>query len=636
MYNTEVRAFYNDDGIYIAAKNYQPVETLVARLSARDARVRRDAFAVSIDPSGSGLYGYNMRVHLGGSISDGTILPERQMSRDWDGPWRSSTQESDDGWSTEIFIPWSMMPLPAASNNNRQIGIYFERTIAHLNETWSWPALPETSPQHLSAYAKIQVEGVSPRPNVIYYPYASTSYNNLNGATDTRIGTDIYWRPNSNTQISATINPDFGTVESDNIVVNLGAFETFFSEKRSFFLEGNEIFTAHPRAAGGQSPLTLLNSRRIGAAATFDIPSGFSYLPTERNRPSDLIGAAKATGQLGALRYGLMAASENDTALRGFNSDNQPMVINSNGKDFLVGRLLYEDTRGGGRRGIGWMGTRLTHLDKTANVNAIDLHYFSVDSLWTLDSQFIQSNVNGVTGYGMLADITFRPGQGIQHHLTSQYLDENIDLNDIGYMRRNGEMSLDYAFTVNRSGLQHYRTLESTFRLQNQWNTAGRLVRAGISFDREYTYYNNTTLALDISYRPPRVDDRASRGNGSFRIPSSVAAQARWQGDRSRPLSFLVAVGNNQEDLKRSNIGLTTGIVWQPDDKFFFEKELSYNDRNSLLVRSAPGYMTAFRAIEWSARLNANYFLTSRQQFRMSMQWSAVKAKEDKHYSIDQ
>jgi hypothetical protein len=636
VYRTEIRAFYNDDGIYIAAINHQPADTLVARLSARDAMVRRDTFGVSIDPSGSGLYGYNMRVHLGGSISDRTILPERQMSREWDGPWHSATQDIDGGWSTEMFIPWSMMSLPAADGQSRQIGLYFERTVAHLNQNWSWPALPNTAPQHLSAYAKFQIQDVSPRSQIILYPYASSSYDNVTGRLENRIGTDIYWRPNSNTQISATFNPDFGTVESDNIVVNLGAFETFNSEKRTFFLEGNEIFNAHPRSTGGRTPLTMLNTRRIGAAADYNFPSGFRYSATERNRPTNLLGAAKATGQLGALRYGVMVAAEDDSSLRGKTADGQVLTVNAKGNDFLVGRLLYENTTGGGRRSMGWMGTHLSHPDRNATANGIDAHYFSSNGKWELDGQLLHSNVNDVTGMGLLADVNFNPSQGITHSVTGTYLDTELDLNDSGFMRRNDEISLDYAFSISRSGFEKYRTRETGIRLVNQWNTSGRPVQIGVFSNQEYTFYDNSTLAFDLRYFSPQVDDRSSRGNGEFRIPSRMAASASWRSDRSRPVSFMFELGNSQEDLKRSNIGSKVGIVWQPIDRLFLENEISYNDRESLLVRGTPGTMTAFSADEWSTRLNASYFITSRQQFRLSMQWTGVKAHEDKHYRINQ
>ena len=83
------------------------------------------------------------------------------------------------------------------------------------------------------------------------------------GDNSQKIGADLFWRPSTNFQATAALKPDFGSVESDDVVVNLGAFETFFPEKRLFFQEGIEVFTATPRAEGG-NPTTLLNTRRIG------------------------------------------------------------------------------------------------------------------------------------------------------------------------------------------------------------------------------------------------------------------------------------------------------------------------------------------------------------------------------------
>ena len=228
---TDTRIFYNDTGIYVGVMNYQPADTLVARMSSRDDGVQRDGFVLSIDTSGQGLYGYFLRINLGGTLSDGTILPEKQIARDWDGPWDAVTQELDNGWSTEMFIPWGMMQLPD-SGEVRQIGIYTERMMTSRNETWSWPALPSTNPEYLSAFQKFELSGINPRTQFTFYPYASATHNNITGETKYRTGADLYWRPNSNTQLSATINPDFGTVESDEVVVNLTAFETFFSDCR--------------------------------------------------------------------------------------------------------------------------------------------------------------------------------------------------------------------------------------------------------------------------------------------------------------------------------------------------------------------------------------------------------------------
>ncbi|WP_339859070.1 DUF5916 domain-containing protein [Pseudohongiella acticola] len=633
---TDSRIFYNDRGIYVGVMNFQPPETLVARMSSRDDGVQRDGYVISVDASGEGLYGYYMRINLGGTMSDGTILPEKQISRDWDGPWQAVTQELDNGWSAEIFIPWSMMALPDAGDT-RQIGIYTERMLASENETWSWPALPNTNPEYLSAFQKFELQGVTPSTQFTFYPYASATYNNITGDSEGRVGADVYWRPNSNTQLSATLNPDFGTVESDDIVVNLGAFETFFSEKRTFFLEGQEVFTASPRASGGPfGPTTVLNTRRIGAAPDFDIPAGVETRTTERNTPTELLGAVKITGSQGNWRYGSLLASEDDTVIRGTAADGSRVNVQAQGRDFAIGRLLYEDTSGGGRRGIGWIGTRLQHADRDATVNGVDVAWFSRDTRWVFDGQLLHSDVDDETGKGGFFDLNYRPSRGIDHSITGTFLDDKLNINDVGYVQRNDHYVLDYRLSVTESGLTRYRSRQRSMSVINQWNGDGRPVRLGLFFGQNVTYQNNTSLNLNFRYFPPRVDDRLSRGNGTFKIPHRVAYDFTWRSDRSLPLSYSVGISNSEEDLGSNNINYSLGLEWQPNDRFSTGLEVDYRVRDSWLVHQGDNRLTAFTAVGWFPELNASYFINARQQFRVSMQWTGIKAQEDEFYLIDQ
>lgn len=633
---TETRMFYNDRGIYVGVMNYQPADTLIARLSARDDGVQRDGYVISIDASGDGLYGYFLRVNLGGTLSDGTILPEKQISRDWDGPWQAFTQELEDGWSAEYFIPWSMMSLPD-SGEVREIGIYTERMYAANNETWSWPALPNTNPEYLSAFQKFELHNIEPSTQFTFYPYASTTHDNLSGETEGRVGADVYWRPNSNTQLSATLNPDFGTVESDDIVVNLSAFETFFSEKRTFFLEGQDVFTTSPRHSGGPfGPTTALNTRRIGGAPIFDIPAGVQTNTVQRNTPTELLGAVKVTGTQGNWRYGSLLASEDDTVIRGTAADGSRVNVEAQGRDFAVGRLVYEDTSGGGRRGIGWIGTRMQHPNRDATVNGIDLSYFSRDTRWGFDGQLLHSDVDDVTGQGGFFDLNYRPARGVQHTFTGTFLDDKLNINDVGYVQRNDHYMLDYRLSVTESGLERYRTRQRTMNVINQWNGDGRPVRLGLFAGQNVTYHNNTQLNLNLRYFPPRVDDRLSRGNGSYKIPHRWAYDFTWRSDGSKPLSYEFGIGNAQEDLGDNNITYSAEVEWQPNDKFATSLSVDYRDREAWLVHQGDDRMTAFRATEWAPRWDISYFLNARQQFRMSAQWTGIKAQEDRFYRIEQ
>jgi len=131
-YETHIRFFYTEEGIYVGAINFQPSDTLIARMTTRDTQLDRDGFVVGVDASGEGLYGYFLRINLGDSMTDASLLPERTMNMQWDGAWNGRTQALDNGWSVEYFIPWSMMPLPQVQSV-RQIGLYFERQVGHLN-----------------------------------------------------------------------------------------------------------------------------------------------------------------------------------------------------------------------------------------------------------------------------------------------------------------------------------------------------------------------------------------------------------------------------------------------------------------------------------------------------------------------
>ena len=248
-YSTKIRIFSDNKGLYVSADMEQPKETLVERLTTRDESVNSDTFYVMIDTSGEGLYGYNFGLSLGGSKQDGKIAPERVMSFEWDAPWIGETAVTDSGWSAEMFLPWSAMSMPGAEDD-RRIGLLTGRKVAHLDELWGWPELPFSKPRFISGFSPASLEGVNPRQQWEVYPYVSATSDEISNEADGRGGIDVAWRPSSNLQLTATVNPDFGSVESDDVVVNLTAYETFFPEKRLFFLEGNEVFvTTEPGLA---------------------------------------------------------------------------------------------------------------------------------------------------------------------------------------------------------------------------------------------------------------------------------------------------------------------------------------------------------------------------------------------------
>lgn len=635
---TETRIFYTERGIYVGVMNHQDPDTLVARMTPRDTRLERDGFVISIDASGEGRYGYMMRVNLGDSKTDGTILPERTINMQWDGSWDAATSAVEGGWVAEFFIPWSMMALPQVSGNTRRIGIYTERQVGHLNETWSYPALPSTVNEFLSAFQKVELQDIEPRTQITWYPYMSATHDSIRNESTLRAGLEVFWRPSTNTQLSASLNPDFGNVESDDIVVNLTAFETFFPEKRAFFLEGQDVFNTSPRNQGPRGPggpTTLLNTRRIGSAALYTVPQGVSTVATDLSAPSDLLGAVKFTGQSGGLRYGTLVASEDDSSIRGTLADGSRVRLEAEGRDFVVGRLLYEQSVGSGRRSIGWMGTSVSHSRVDAVVNGIDMHYFSSDARWVFDGQVVHSDVNDVSGKGAFADLIFQPQRGRQHRIAAGYHDDKLELNTLGFLTRNDLMHFDYNYTRNESNIEGLRSRSTSIFVFNHWNSNNDWVRQGIFGTRNYTYLNNHSAMFSARYYHRRVDDRLGRGSGDFYVPGRWQFVSNWETDPAKVIRYSVNIDANTEDLGERWLTTGAGINYRPVDYFSVSADVSYAVRKGLLVYRGNGRYTSFEATQWSPKFTADYFISAKQQLRIGMQWTGLKAFENKFYQVN-
>ena len=637
-YETHVRFFYTERGIYLSAMNFQPQETLMARMTSRDVRLERDGFVVAIDASGEGLYGFYLRINLGNSLTDATILPERTFNFQWDGPWLARTQALENGWSAEYYIPWSMMPLPQV-DDDRKIGIYLERQVGHLQgEAWANPPLPGTVNQFLSAFEKYELKDIEPRRQLTYYPFASGIYDGVRDESTYKVGTEIFWRPTSNSLLSASLNPDFGNVESDDVVVNLTAFEVFLPERRVFFLEGQDVFNTSPRTSsrgGPGGPISLLNTRRIGGAAIYDVPDEVNVVPTDLSQPSELLGAVKLTGQSGNWRYGTLLASETESQIAGTLDDGTQVTLNAVGRDFSIARLLYEDTSSGGRRAIGWMGTNLSHPTIDATAHAVDMHYFSADNRFVIDTQIMHSNVDGKTGNGFLGDVAFRPRRGLEHGLRATYIDDTLDINELGFLTRNDQMNLDYNMFNIESDVPGLRQRTTSLFISNQWNTDGEPVRLGLFLNRGYNTLNNNTYDVSLRYFPERIDDRLGRGTGDFKVEGRYGLNLGFRTNPADKLAFNFDLNLDQDELGPARTGASARFTWRPNDRFSSDLRLDYTDREALLVHKGSGSYTSFESHQWAPQLEMNYFLNAWQQLRFTLQWTALKAFEDRFWQVD-
>lgn len=632
-HETVVKMFYTEAGLYAAFEMKQPPETLVRRYSGRDqGRINRDNVGVTLDTSGEGRYGYWLNLALGGNQVDGTVLPERQFSSDWDGAWYGGTAVTATGWDAEFFLPWSQVAMPK-EEGERRFNAYVSRKVAYLDERYGLPGLPFTQPLFMSALQPLTLDQVDPRQQWSVIPYASVTQDEVEDYTDMKLGADIFWRPSSNFQVTGTINPDFGNVESDDVIVNLTAFETFFPEKRLFFQEGTEIFDATPRATGWRgSPTTVLNTRRIGGRPRApDVPDDVTVPARELNQPTELTGALKVVGQFGGFRYGVLGATENETKF-----DAGELNFHQDGSDYGVARLIYEHKGSDGSySALGGMSTYATHPDEDASVNAVDYHYLTADGSWKVDGQFLQSDVDDLgTGYGGFVDVSRTFRKGLTASLGLSHYDDKLNINTMGFLRRNDATNATLNVDYRRSDIDWARQFSAYSFAEFEVNGDGDHTRRGIGSRMSVDLHNRDRVKLSLSYFPERDEDRNSRGNGTYVVQGRHSASFEYATDSSQRFSYKAGVGHNGEEQGGHFVKGFVGVTWRPVDRINIGATADYRHRDGWLVWQEGRNLTTFESREWRPRLNLDYFLTAKQQLRLSAQWVGIRAEEQEFYLV--
>jgi len=640
---THLRVVYDDRGIYLAGDFFQPPESLVKRFSGRDARDNRDSFAVTLDTSGEGKYGFWFGINLGDSLMDGTVLPERVFTSDWDGPWYGRSQITDTGWSAEMFIPWGVVSMPA-SGAHRNMGLYVSRKVAYKDERWAWPALPPTQSKFMSSLQTVSLENVEPRQQYSVYPFFATGYDGVDNRQLYRAGVDVFWRPSSNFQLNATLNPDFGNVESDDVVINLSATETFFPEKRLFFLEGQEIFVASPRAdtrgrgVGNQgAPYTMVNTRRIGGRARAPtLGANTTIGRRELVQPTELVGAFKTTGQIGGLRYGILGASEEDIKFDVLDNG-QPLNVSQDGNDYGIARLLYENTQGEGYKAVGVLSTAVLNPERDAIAHGLDWHYLSGGGRLKVDGQYMMSDIDGIDekGYGGFLDFELTYRQGLKHRLGLEYFDENIDINDLGFLSVNNQYRLRSALSWTSSSIGWARENQLDIRGFYQRSVTESLkTGAGIFISDRIRLNNLSEAVVRLNYRDSYFDDINSFGNGSYRIDSRVQLSMSWDSDSTKTWSYGLGMFYGQENLGGDRYSVSADVTWRPNDRFRVTAEFGYDDFDGWLLHQDDSLFATFKGDLVTPKISVDYFISARQQLRLSFQYIGIKAREEDFFTV--
>ncbi|HEU4586892.1 MAG TPA: DUF5916 domain-containing protein, partial [Gemmatimonadaceae bacterium] len=231
----------------------------------------------------------------------------------WDAVWDVATRIDSAGWSAEYRIPLSQ--LHYSTNGDGRFGILIWRYVQRYTEDITWPLYRMSRSGLVSQFgelAGLDALGSPSRAEITPYVVtknvqrpAASSYDRRQEIT---VGGDVAYRIASNVMLNATVNPDFGQVEADPSELNLSAFESFFSERRPFFVEGKGLFEFPVNCVIVLDCNTgegLFYSRRIGRAPHLSDTYGDESSPTS----TTILGAAKVTGRFpGGFSIGVLDA----------------------------------------------------------------------------------------------------------------------------------------------------------------------------------------------------------------------------------------------------------------------------------------------------------------------------------------
>jgi hypothetical protein len=592
---TEARVAYDASNLYVFVRAFDPhPDSIVSLLSRRDEETPSDHVIVMLDPYHDRRTGFEFVVNPAGVKTDYAIHNDGNEDVAWDGVWDAATRIDSLGWTAEYRIPMSQ--LHYSSKGSVTFGLLVMRVIQRYGETVSWPLYRTSRSGLTSQFGELTgLEGLSSPGHAEITPYLLTK--NVQGPAsadfardqELTVGGDLKYRVASNLLLNATVNPDFGQVEADPSVLNLGAFETFFSERRPFFVEGKGLFTFNVNCVivvDCDTGEGLFYSRRIGRAPQLADTYGDESSATATR----ILGAAKVTGRLpGGFSLGILDAVTDDVAGPG-GTMLEPTT------NYLVARG-NQDYRGGDGS-VGFIVTAVNrsldptsqpYLHGSAYTAGIDARRRFAGQLEVSSSlgfsrvagspaAIAQTQQDPVHLYqrpdsplefdstrtslsGTNLELRFAKvgGKRLQFETAYQRRTPGFEINDIGFLRQADQQQwTSWAALAFRDPNRVFRELRWNFNNWEHWSIAGLPTERAFNTNAHIQFNNRWWLHMGgtLGQIGATYCDRCARGGPAIRQDPYIAPWAGIEGDERKPLvpafwvNYWRGDGGRSESLK--------------------------------------------------------------------------------------
>ncbi len=616
---TEVRVAYDDGAIYIGARLWDSApDSIIARLSRRDESVPSDRFSCYLDPYHDKRSGYYFLINAAGTKFDGTLSNDGNEDSSWDGVWDARVRRDDKGWTVEMRIPYSQLRF--RPGRSMTWGINFRRVIVRRAEESFLAYQPRDESGFVSRWPDlVGLDGVRPPRSVELLPYFTAKGEYLrhdpldpfhDGSAQTPDGGfDLRTGVGSRLTLNASINPDFGQVEVDPAVVNLSDVESFFEEKRPFFVEGQSNFRFGNEGATSYwnfnwpEPL-FFYSRRVGRSPQGSWPSAAAYGDVPLG--TTILGAAKLTGKITpttnfGMLHAVTAREEGEFSGPGgrFLQDMEPLTYYG----LVRGLREFKDRR----QGLGVLSTYVrrsfrddvleNQLNEAAFTGGVDGWFFlDKDKMWVVsgysaltriigtaaritalqqdprhyyqrpdaDHVEVDPNATSLTGWATRLWLNKEKGAWFSNSGLG-FITPGFDQNDIGFQSYsdviNGHSVIGRRWSepgkVKRFAQTNLAAFAST-------DFGGHRTVSGLYNGGFVEFQNRMQFNWWNSYTPPATDVRKTRGGPRMERPFAYE-QGFWSS--TNPLKKLVAefqMNRWANDRGSLDLSFNPAVEWKP------------------------------------------------------------------------
>jgi hypothetical protein len=615
---TEVWVAYDDKALYVAARLHDAEPgKIVSLLGRRDDELDSDWFSFSVDPYFDRRSGYQFSVNPAGSVIDKTLYNDEWNDSTWDGIWESATRIDAQGWTVEMRIPYDQLRFPVRSEY--VWGVNFKRTIQRKNEQDYFSWVPKEENGFVSRFARLTgVRGIHPGHLFEAMPYTvgKMAFSPREKGNPFRTGSELFanagldlkYGLKSNLTLDLSLNPDFGQVEVDPAEVNLSVFETYYSEKRPFFIEGANIFNFGYGGANSNWGFNWMNpeffySRRVGRPPQGRVDGdGYVRYP----EMTTILGAVKVSGKLaGDWNIGFMnAVTAREYATvddAGSRSSQQVEPFSDYGvlraqKEFSQGRqglgfiatgvfhdlnaLSLKDILGRQALALGadgwlqlgkkqewaltgWLGTSRVDgsRDYILDLQKSSLHYFQRPDADHLSLDPAATSLSGWSGRLALnkqkGSLMFNAAVGA--------MSPGFEINDLGYQWRGDYIN---SHVVSGYNWLHpgkiFRSASLSVAMSRGWDFGSNAIMKNYFLFLNGEFLNYWGGSFECVYMDASFDKEATRGGPLLRLPPGYTLSFNAYSDSRKPLVLSLNGYASRRRDGSSDFGGGPQLRWKP------------------------------------------------------------------------